>query len=251
DDSVPLPYASDAGDGAGFEHASLLAAFRASVAAGKARVLGRTRAERLIFDRSRVIGVATDRGEEYRAPLVVAADGRHSHLRKLLGLPTQSTLLSYTVAPALEGDLLPMPGTGHVFVGAPGPILAYPYGRERVRMVIDIPLGVTSGRASIAAYVREKYSDHVPSGLRAGMVAALDRGAFASSANHAIATEACAVPGAALVGDAGGCSHPLTATGMTTALHDVTTLVECLKTYGITDQALIAYQKQRYRFVRA
>jgi len=251
EEPVPLPYASAAGDGAGFEHAGLLASFRSAVGADKARLLSRTRVERLIFERGRVVGVGTDGGDEYRAPLVIAADGRHSKLRKLLGIPTQSTLLSYTVAPALEGDLLPIPDSGHVFVGAPGPILAYPYGPQRIRMVIDIPLDVTHGRASIAAYVRENYASHVPGALSRKMVEALDRGDFASSANHAISTEACAVPGAALVGDAGGCSHPLTATGMTTALHDVTTLVDCLRGYGLTDQALLAYQKQRYRFVRA
>jgi len=118
-------------------------------------------------------------------------------------------------------------------------------------MVIDIPLGVTHGRESIAGYVRAHYAAHVPAPLREAMITALDRGAFMSSANHAVTTEACAVAGAALVGDAGGCSHPLTATGMTTALHDVTTLVECLRSYGLTDQALVAYQQQRYRFVRA
>jgi 2-polyprenyl-6-methoxyphenol hydroxylase-like FAD-dependent oxidoreductase len=138
-----------------------------------------------------------------------------------------------------------------VFVGAPGPILAYPYGRNRVRMVIDIPLNKTHGRASIASYVRENYATHVPGALSREMESALDRGDFASSANHAISTEACAVSGAALVGDAGGCSHPLTATGMTTALHDITTLVDCLTAHGLTDQALVTYQKQRYRFVRA
>jgi squalene monooxygenase len=249
DEAVELPYVS--GDGAGFEHAGLLAAFRSQVGGGNARLLTRTRVESLIFERGRVVGVRTDGGDEYRAPLIVAADGRHSKLRKLLGIPTQSTLLSYTVAPALEGDLLPIAGSGHVFVGAPGPILAYPYGHERIRMVIDIPLGVTHGRGSIAAYVREHYAAHVPPAIREGMIAALDRGAFASSANHAVSTDACAVPGAALVGDAGGCSHPLTATGMTTALHDIKTLVGSLRSHGLTDEALVAYQQQRYRFVRA
>src|SRR6202012_4378258 len=32
---------------------------------------------------------------------------------------------------------------------------------------------------------------------------------------------------------------------------DVTTLVECLRGFGLTDQALVHYQQQRYRFVRA
>jgi hypothetical protein len=38
---------------------------------------------------------------------------------------------------------------------------------------------------------------------------------------------------------------------MTIALHDVTTLVECLAVQGLNDRALLLYQKRRYRFSRA
>jgi hypothetical protein len=72
-----------------------------------------------------------------------------------------------------------------------------------------------------------------------------------ASANHAIYTEFCVAPGAALVGDAAGCSHPLTATGMTIALHDAQTLAESIEKLGLGDDALLAYQKGRNGFVRA
>jgi flavin-dependent dehydrogenase len=64
-------------------------------------------------------------------------------------------------------------------------------------------------------------------------------------------TQACAVPGAVLIGDAGGCSHPLTATGMTAAMNDVQALAHEVRVNGFTNEALKAYQKRRYRFVRA
>jgi hypothetical protein len=83
------------------------------------------------------------------------------------------------------------------------------------------------------------------------MTEALQRGDFSGCANHAIYTSACVAPGVALVGDAGGCSHPLTATGMTAALHDVTTLAERLSACRDMDVALAQYQRRRYRFVRA
>jgi hypothetical protein len=38
---------------------------------------------------------------------------------------------------------------------------------------------------------------------------------------------------------------------MTTGLHDVITLAECLSAYGPTDDGLVEYQRRRYRFVRA
>ena len=62
----------------------------------------------------------------------------------------------------------------------------------------------------------------------------------------------------ALVGDSGGCSHPLTAAGMTVALNDIRTLAIELdrgdaapgQTTGV-DAALERYQAARYDFVRA
>jgi hypothetical protein len=117
-------------------------------------------------------------------------------------------------------------------------------------MCIDVPLDAAKGKEGLISYLRDRYAPHVPDAIRPAMLVAL-RTPFAGAANHSIYTEACAVPGAALVGDAGGCSHPLTATGMTTGLHDVTTLAECLSAYGFTDDGLVEYQRRRYRFVRA
>ncbi len=64
------------------------------------------------------------------------------------------------------------------------------------------------------------------------------------------------MPGAALVGDSAGCSHPLTATGMTIALNDTRILARELSSInlhdrGDVDRALLRYQTERYRFVRA
>src|SRR5262249_4467260 len=70
-------------------------------------------------------------------------------------------------------------------------------------------------------------------------------------ANHAIQTRRCATPGVALVGDSGGCCHPLTATGLTTGLNDVSVLAEELARAPAVDAALTRYQKRRYRYVRA
>jgi hypothetical protein len=118
-------------------------------------------------------------------------------------------------------------------------------------MCIDVPLGAPKGKDGLLSYLREHYAAHLPTAIRSAMQLALRTAPLTGAANHAIYTEACAVPGAALVGDSGGCSHPLTATGMTTGLHDVITLAECLSAYGPTDDGLVEYQRRRYRFVRA
>jgi squalene monooxygenase len=253
---VLLPYPEEAGRGLTMEHALLVASFRRSLAARPhVKVLTRARVQELLYEGRRVAGVLTSDGVEHRARLVVAADGRHSRVRKLLGVPTATTLLSYTVAVALEGNGLPEPEHGHVFVGAPGPILAYPYGLDRVRMCIDVPLGAPRGRDGLARFLSERCVAHVPPAMQRAMRSALSEGPSESplggSANHAVYADACAVPGAVLVGDAGGCSHPIAATGMTCALHDVTTLAGCLSEEGLTDDALVHYQRRRFRFVRA
>jgi 2-polyprenyl-6-methoxyphenol hydroxylase-like FAD-dependent oxidoreductase len=249
---ILLPYPRTAGVGLGVEHASMVAAFRRELSGyPRAKLVTRARVEELLRERHRVVGVRDAEGREYRSRIVVAADGRNSRVRRLLGVPTSSTLLSYSVAVGLEGDVLPKPGYGHVLVGAPGPILAYPYGEERIRMCIDVPLDAPKGKDGVVNFLRDRYALHLPEAIRNAMLAAIRAAPFTGAANHAIYTEACAVPGAALVGDAGGCSHPLTATGMTTGLHDVTTLAECLSAYGPTDDGLVEYQRRRYRFVRA
>jgi hypothetical protein len=90
----------------------------------------------------------------------------------------------------------------------------------------------------------------VPSPLREAMVRSLREHPFEGCANQSISTQACAAPGVALVGDAGGCGHPLTASGMTNAMNDVLTLSALVGERGPDDGALTAYQRRRYDFVR-
>jgi squalene monooxygenase len=251
-DAVVLPYPRDAVPGFGFEHPRLVGHLRREVA-GRPRVgivMG-ARVEQLVHERGRAVGVRCADGRVCRAPLLVAADGRHSKVRRLLGIPTDTSLLSQMMVVDLEGDLLPRAGFGHVFLGAPGPVLAYPYATRKVRMCIDVPLGVPAGRKALAVYVRDTHAPSVPEPLRAALIAALEGGHFSGAANHAVYTSTCVAPGVALIGDAGGCSHPLTATGMTSALHDVSELTACLSRNANVTDALEEYRRRRYRFVRA
>jgi squalene monooxygenase len=251
-DAVALPYPRDAIAGFGFDHVRLVGHLRREVASRpRVTIEMGARVEQLVHEGGRTVGVRCAGGREFRAPLVVAADGRHSKVRRLLAIPTDTSLLSQMVVVDLEGDLLPKAGFGHVFLGAPGPVLAYPYAPRKVRMCIDVPLGVPTGRKGVAAYVRDSHAPSVPAPLRAALIAALEGGHFSGAANHAVYTSTCVAPGVALVGDAGGCSHPLTATGMTSALHDVSELTTCLSRHANVTDALEEYRRRRYRFVRA
>lgn len=250
-DAIVLPYPEESGGGLALDHAELVEALHAEVAARpRVRVVRGARVTEPLCDQGRVVGVRLEGGAEHRAALVVVADGRHSRLRRLVGVPTETRLLSHSAALAIRGDVLAEPHHGHVFVDAPGPTLAYPCGEGRVRMCIDVPLAAAKGQDRLRGYLREHYLPKVPDPLRRAMAESLATSPLAGAANHAIVTRACAVRGLALVGDAGGCSHPITAAGMTNGMNDVVLLAASVSRYGLTDDALRAYQRQRYRFVR-
>ncbi len=245
-----LPYAEAQGPGLGIDHHEMVLAMRKQVAARRnVSVITGQRITDFVREGSRIAGVRGADDQIHRADLVVVADGRHSKLRELLGLEPQITLLSHTVAFGLAGEL-PSGPMGHVFLGAQGPILAYPYGKGLIRFCVDVPLGAAKGKQAIIDLLIRDYAPVVPASLRDAMISSLNEVPFEGCANHSITTSACAAPGVVLVGDAGGCSHPLTASGMTNAIHDVLTLGELVGQSGPSDAALSEYQRRRYDFVR-
>jgi len=250
--AMVLPYAAEQGPGLGMDHHQLVLTLRAQVAARKnVRITTGTRVDALIVHDARVVGVRTAGGDEHFADLVVVADGRQSKLRAQLGLEPEVKLLSHTIAFGVEGEL-PEGRFGHVFLGGPGPILAYPYGDGLIRFCVDVPLGAAKGREGLLKFLRERALPAVAPSLREPMLRSLEATPFEGCANHSISTTACAAPGVVLVGDAGGCAHPLTASGMTNAINDVLTLSKALADAGgePTDEALGRYQRERYDFIR-
>jgi 2-polyprenyl-6-methoxyphenol hydroxylase-like FAD-dependent oxidoreductase len=212
----------------------------------------------LLREGERVVGVRTDEGEEIRAGLTLIAEGRHSRLRRALGIEEESRLLSYTAAVLVEETALPNARYGHIFLGAPGPILAYPIAEgprgATVRMCIDLPDLEQKGTDAVTERLRRDYAPLVPEPLRSGMLRSLAERPPEMAANYSIHTQRCVAPGAALVGESGGCSHPLTAAGMTVCLTDIRILVEELaggRRGAVDERRLARYQTRRYRFVRA
>ncbi len=257
---VLLPYdPTSAGSEVGFaiEHARMVDAMRAEVSRRPGVTLRfGERVSSVLREGGRVVGVRTERGESLRAKLTVVAEGRLSRLRSELGLEGRSDLLSYSVALLAEGGQLPHPGHGHVVLGGPGPVLAYPI-KDAVRFCIDVPVDTDRGRAAITRRLREEYAPKLPAVLRDTLLSALDRAPFELCASQQVRTDRCITPGAALVGDAGGCSHPLTAAGMTLCLNDVRTLARSLdaerdapRVDAGVDRALTVYERQRYRYAR-
>jgi 2-polyprenyl-6-methoxyphenol hydroxylase-like FAD-dependent oxidoreductase len=262
---IALPYTEVHGGaprGLAISHPDMVARLRREVTQSPSVEL-RTgvRVADLVYEGDRVVGVRPADGGEIRAPLTVVAEGRHSKLRRALGFADETRLLSFTAALLVEGADLPRPAYGHVFLGTWGPILAYAIGRERVRMCVDLPVETGKGHDAVEAFLRTECAPSVPEPLRSAMLRALVEDPPEICANHAIKTRRCAARGVALVGDSGGCSHPLTATGMTVALNDIRTLVTEVSRGDDggrawaqgerIDAALERYQAARYDFVRA
>ncbi|RLV04580.1 hypothetical protein CTZ27_11740 [Streptomyces griseocarneus] len=163
--------------------------------------------------------------EELRAGLVVGADGRASTVRRLLrpGGEQSSAQLSWTAGLLLRGARLPCEGYGHVFLGGPGPVLAYRVSPDTVRLALDVPLPCP-GPSDIRGYLWHGYATALPDALRRAFRAALTGGKVQWAAARFRKRSFYGRGRCALVGDAVGLGHPLAAQGMTFALLDA----ECL-----------------------
>lgn len=249
-DGTPILLHYTGQEGLALEHKRIIACLREK-ALSKPRIdLYEVRGVDVLRNDGTAVGLLCSDGTALSSRLLVVADGRYSKLRTALGLSASSTVLSHSVGATVDGRLLPHPSYGHVFAGTKGPILAYPLGDGFARINVDVPMGSPRGRDALPDYLSEHFAAHMPRALLEAAVNAFRTQPLLGAANHAVITEACAVHGAVLLGDAGGASHPFTATGMTSAVNDAITLAAAVAEYGLSDRALVAYQRRRYRFVR-
>lgn len=150
---------------------------------------------------------------------LVGADGKASPVRRSIGIPSQLTCLSHMAGILLEGAELPEEDYGHILMGGPGPILMYRIGPATIRACIDVPRhGFTPGRAR--EYLWQAYAPWFPASMRTAFAAALEHGGLSWAATQFRPRDHYGHGRVALVGDAVGCFHPLTAVGMTLAMTD-------------------------------
>ena len=237
--------------GLAFDHHEVVARTRAYVA-GRRGVEVRTgqRVVDVLRHNGRIAGVRTSSGVDVPARLTLIADGRHSRLRGAVGIGARQCAVSLSAILLARDAALPARSYAHICLGAPGPILAYPMGKRDIRFCLDVPITPDHRRARIAHLLRTQYASALPEPLRSHLLQALDSSPLDLCGNHTVYTDRCTVPGAALIGDAAGCSHPLTASGMTNALNDIRILAEELGGGEDLDAALMRYEVRRYRFVR-
>lgn len=152
------------------------------------------------------------------APRVVIATGRSSVVSSFQAAST-TKVVSHMAGVVLEGVTLPNEGYGHVFLGAPGPVLAYRIGETSVRLCLDVPLSFGGGPDRLAR-LYEAYAPILPQALQRALHRALCRGRIEWATNQVRPRRDFGEPCLAMVGDAVGRHHPLTATGLSLGLHD-------------------------------
>lgn len=174
-------------------------------------------------------GPTVTTGGTFRPGLLVGGDGRASMVRRALR-PTEPAgpTLSATAGFELTGAQLPVEGYGHIFLGGPGPALAYRIDHHTIRLSLDVaPRRMAP--PEMLRYLQRCYAPALPEALRAAFLETLSHHPRVRWATNRLRRRLFYGHGQlALVGDAVGFGHPVAAQGMTMAIQDA----ECLARRG-------------------
>src|SRR5262249_14315781 len=163
--------------------------------------------------------------EQVAARLLVAADGRASPLRSLLGISEKRERLSTMLGALVDAKYLPHPGHGHLFIGGAAPVLAYEIGAGRARVMVDLPAGTDAGGLSRSPQLLSG----LPEQLREELLRRIRLERPLMAANETRLAQRVAVQSAVLIGDAGGSCHPLSASGLASCTRDALALQAALQ----------------------
>jgi len=218
--------------GLSIHHKDLVRTLRKQIRRDHVELLEGAAVTELCREDGRIRGVVLKGIGPVHADLVIAADGKGSTVRKLAGISDEGRqTIGFTAGVEIVNASLPRPGYAHVFLGAWGPVLAYPILREadgtiRTRVTIDLPRVLPVKGEALKQFILRTYVPFVPAPLSAELAAAIKahEGPLHMAPTVNLPAPSAAMPGVALVGDAAGCSHPITASGMTMGLRDAETL---------------------------
>lgn len=222
----------------------------------------------LLREGDRVGGVVIKDGSnliEVSADLVVAADGKASSTRKLAGIIDERTCLGFTAGVEIVDAAVPHPMAANVILGAVGPVLCYPIesrgdGSVVYRMTFDLPNDLPAKGRDLGRYIQQAFVPYLPQRLAEQTHAAIEARIASAPLEMAptfnLPAPPASRPGLCLVGDAAGCSHPITASGMTMGLLDALTLGEQARQreasagkVWIDERAIRRYRAQHDRYV--
>ena len=225
---IVLPYKSP-GFGMSIEHHKIVEALRARCQQeGNIQFHSSARATRI--DGQNLTYEHGNTPRTVHSQLIVGAAGKNKVTDAALGMDRESTSYSRMAGVLLEDTEVPFEGFGHVFLGGPGPILAYRVASNRVRMCLDVPLTMPVNQGKEVT-LWEAYAPVLPEAMRPAFRRSLEVGRLAWAANKIRPRVEFGRDGLALVGDAVGHHHPLTALGMTLGFQDAVALAEA-KSFG-------------------
>jgi squalene monooxygenase len=200
-----------------------------------------------------LVGAQGER-HEVRGDLVVAADGKASSVRKLAGIPDNRESLGFTAGLEIRDAKLAQPLYANVLLGGPGPMLCYPIARREgggldFRLTFDLPHALPAKGRELSDYLLDAFVPYLPAPLGDQVAEVLrERSQPVEMApTFNLPAPPATMPGLALIGDAAGCSHPITASGMTMGLLDALVLGREAKRRDRSDVWLDASSLRRYR----
>lgn len=181
--------------------------------------------------------------------LLVSAEGRASKLRERAGIASQRCATHRMIGWRITGAELPFPGFGHIFLGGPETALAYQIAPNEARVMFEIS---AEGKPDVPIETIQS----LPEPFRQQVIRAMadERASLAKVVT--LAPARAVARGFAVVGDAGGCSHPLTASGISASVKDAVLLSEAVAATNIVEsdarlaRALLRYETSRRRAVR-
>ncbi len=220
--AIPLPYA-DGAVAITCDHEAMVTALREKAASVGVEYLPDTRVTSIEGNRLRATPRSGGAEFEVTAGRIVGAEGRSSLTRRHLGLPENSTLLSSMASIELIDTELPFEGFGHVLLGGPGPVLMYRIATNRIRVCLDVPVSFAGARRD-ARFLWDAFGPLFPEALRPAFRTALEERKVAWAATRFRPRSTYGKDNVALVGDAVGHFHPMTAAGLTMGFLDAEAL---------------------------
>ena len=167
--------------------------------------------------------VSTADGEErINARLIIGADGPMSQMRKMVGITHETQRYSGMMGVEVDEAYLPHAGYGNIFLNPVGVAYAYAIGGGRARIMFEV-LRDADPKESIKTHL-----SFFPERLREAVESNLAENKPLAAANYCIIPETSVKSNFVLVGDARGCCHPLTASGITAAVKDALILRDSL-----------------------
>ena len=146
------------------------------------------------------------------APLIVSAEGRDSSIRRKAGIEAQKEDPFCMVGWKIPNGRLPYPGYGHIFIGGRTAILAYQVSRDEVRIMFELEIGGNMDVSHLLSAIPRPFRDDVEHAVRTEP--------RLMTRTYGMTVGRVARGRLAIAGDAGGCVHPLTASGISWCTQD-------------------------------